>query len=98
MPRAVFLDRDGVLNEPVPDPIDGRPESPLSVADVALCEGAAAAVAALKAAGYVPVVVTNQPAVAKGKASLDDVHLVNERVRELLAGQGAEIATWKICL
>ena len=98
MKRAVFLDRDGVLNEPVLDPADGRPESPLRAQDVVLCEGAAAAVVALQQAGFETVVVTNQPAAAKGKTSVDELHAVNERVRALLAAGGAEIATWKICL
>ena len=40
---AAFLDRDGTLNEFVPDPVSGLPESPLTVADVRLIEGAAAA-------------------------------------------------------
>ena len=39
---AVFVDRDGVINELVPDPVSGRPESPLRVADVRLVPGAAA--------------------------------------------------------
>ena len=98
MTRAVFLDRDGVLNEPVPDPVDGRPESPWRASDVALCVGAAAAVKALVEAGFEPVVVSNQPAAAKGKTTVEDLHAVNARVRELLAADGADIRTWKICL
>ena len=98
MKPAVFLDRDGVLNEPVPDPVDGRPESPLRVSDVVLCSGVARSVIALKAAGFEPVVVTNQPAAAKGKTSVTELHSVNGRVRELLADEGAIIDTWKICL
>jgi D-glycero-D-manno-heptose 1,7-bisphosphate phosphatase len=43
-------------------------------------------------------VVTNQPAAAKGKATVDELLEVNERVRELLVAKGAEIGTWKICL
>jgi D-glycero-D-manno-heptose 1,7-bisphosphate phosphatase len=98
MRRAVFLDRDGVLNEPVPDPVDGRPESPRHARDVVLCEGAAAAVMRLTEAGYEPVVVSNQPAAAKGKTTVAELHAVNARVRELLAADGAQVATWKICL
>lgn len=98
MKRAVFLDRDGVLNEPVPDPVDELPESPLRAADVVLCDGAADAVIALKSAGYEPVVVTNQPSAAKGKTTVAELQAINDRVRELLAAEGADIATWKICL
>jgi D-glycero-D-manno-heptose 1,7-bisphosphate phosphatase len=98
MRRAVFLDRDGVLNEPVVDPQDGVPESPLKRDDIRLCDGAAEAVIALREGGYELVVVTNQPAAAKGKTTIAELQAVNERVRELLAERGAEIATWKICL
>jgi D-glycero-D-manno-heptose 1,7-bisphosphate phosphatase len=96
--RAVFLDRDGVLNEPVLDPVDGMAESPLRAADVTLCPGAADAVITIAGLGFEPVVVTNQPAAAKGKASVTEIFEINNRVRQLLADQGADIATWKICL
>lgn len=98
MRRAVFLDRDGVLNEPVPDPVDGKAESPLRAADVVLCPGAPQAVAALADHGFEPVVVTNQPAAAKGKATVTELFEINNCVRQLLAEQGADIATWKMCL
>jgi D-glycero-D-manno-heptose 1,7-bisphosphate phosphatase len=98
MTRAVFLDRDGVLNDPVTDPHDDMPESPLHADQVQLCDGAAEAVIALSRGGFELVVVTNQPAAAKGKTTVDELLAVNERVRGLLAEQGADIGTWKICL
>ena len=64
---AVFLDRDGVLNDPVGSP----PESPYRAEDVRLAPGAAAGVRALRDAGFALVVVTNQPAAAKGTATRD---------------------------
>jgi D-glycero-D-manno-heptose 1,7-bisphosphate phosphatase len=94
---AVFLDRDGVLNDPVLDPADGRPESPLRAADVALVPGAAHACRALKDAGHLLVVVSNQPAAAKGKASLDDLWAVHDRVVVLLGDAGAAIDDWCYC-
>jgi D-glycero-D-manno-heptose 1,7-bisphosphate phosphatase len=98
MVKAVFLDRDGVLNDPVRDPDDGVPESPLRAEQVVLCDGAAEAVIALRDGGFELVVVTNQPAAAKGKTTVDELLAVNERVRALLAERGAIIGTWKICL
>lgn len=97
MPRAVFLDRDGVLNDPVLDPVDGRPESPLRAGDVALVGGAADGCRILQASGYELVVVSNQPGAAKGKASLEALWAVHERVVELLAASGVEIADWRYC-
>ena len=68
---AAFLDRDGVLNEAVPDPASGEPESPLDVEDVRLLPGVAKALGELAQAGYALVCVSNQPAAAKGKATLE---------------------------
>jgi transaldolase len=65
--RAVFLDRDGVLNEAVVR--DGRPYPPASVADLVVPPQVASLVARLKQAGYVTVGVTNQPDVARGRQS-----------------------------
>jgi transaldolase len=73
--RAVFLDRDGVLNEAVVR--DGRPYPPASVADLVVAPQAAPLVARLKRAGYVTVGVTNQPDVARGRqsrATADDLN------------------------
>lgn len=94
---AVFLDRDGVINDPVPDPVDGRPESPLRAADVVLAEGAVAGLATLARTGLPVIVVSNQPAAAKGKVSEDELRAVHERVVELLADAGVAIGDWRYC-
>lgn len=96
--RAVFLDRDGVLNELVHDPDGGQYESPLSVSDVRIIPGAAAAITDLKAAGFVLVCVTNQPAAAKAKTSLDELEAIQRRVAELLAAEGAHLDAWHACM
>lgn len=95
---AVFLDRDGVLNELVVDPRRGHGESPLRVSDVRLAAGAADAVNAFRAAGLVLVCVTNQPGAAKGQASVTTLLAIQRRVGELLAEQGAELDAWRMCL
>ncbi len=97
MTRAVFLDRDGVLNDPVLDPVDGRPESPLRAVDVTLAEGALAGCRSLAEAGYLLIVVSNQPAAAKGKASLADLEAVHRQVATLLAEAGITVADWRYC-
>jgi D-glycero-D-manno-heptose 1,7-bisphosphate phosphatase len=94
---AVFLDRDGVLNDPVLDPVDGTPESPLRAADVVLAPGAAEGVLALQRAGILLIVVSNQPAAAKGKVTAADLRAVHERVVALLAARGATIDDWRYC-
>jgi D-glycero-D-manno-heptose 1,7-bisphosphate phosphatase len=97
-PRAaIFLDRDGVLDTAVPDPVSGWPESPLQVADVCLLPGAAAAARRLAAAGYALVCVSNQPAAAKGKATVEQLLAIHERVLELLAQDGAILDGSRLC-
>ncbi len=95
---AAFLDRDGTLNEFAADPDSGLPESPLRVKDVHLVEGAAAALRELQGAGFALVCVSNQPAAAKGKVSVERLLAVHERVLELLGGQGVELDGSRLCL
>ena len=95
---AAFIDRDGTLNEFVPDPVSGLPESPLRVADVRLIEGAAAAARELAQAGFALVCVSNQPAAAKGKVSLEQLLAVHERVLELLRKEGVQLDGFRLCL
>jgi D-glycero-D-manno-heptose 1,7-bisphosphate phosphatase len=75
---AVFLDRDGVLNEAVLR--DGRPHPPASPDEVVLRPGAAAACARLRDAGFLLVMVTNQPDIARGTTTRAAVDRINERL------------------
>jgi D-glycero-D-manno-heptose 1,7-bisphosphate phosphatase len=95
---AVFLDRDGVLNELVADTASGAGESPLKVEQVRLVPGAAMAAAHLARAGYALICVSNQPAAAKGTVSVAQLHAVHARVTELLAREGVTFATSRLCL
>lgn len=97
LPRVVILDRDGVLNDPVVDPVDGRPESPLHAADVRLAAGAVEGCRLLLEGGWTLAVASNQPAAAKGKTTLAELRAVHERVVELLAEGGVEIGVWRYC-
>jgi D-glycero-D-manno-heptose 1,7-bisphosphate phosphatase len=96
--RAVFVDRDGVINMLVPDPRSGLLESPLCVADVTLIDGAAAALRRLASAGRLLIGVSNQPAAAKGMVSLDQLHAIQARVLELLAAEGVRFDDFRLCL
>lgn len=80
--RAVFLDRDGVINRTVVR--DGKPYPPESVEDVELLPGVAAALGRLKAAGYLLIVVTNQPDVARGVQSRAAVEAIHARLASAL--------------
>jgi D-glycero-D-manno-heptose 1,7-bisphosphate phosphatase len=94
---AVFVDRDGVLNELVPDIHTGRPESPLDPRQVALIPGAAFALRRLHNAGYVVVGVSNQPAAAKGTVDIKQLESVQARVLDLLERAGAAPDAFRLC-
>ena len=64
MRQAVFLDRDGVINASVVR--DGKPYPPASLEELKILPGVAEAIRSLREAGFVVVVVTNQPDVATG--------------------------------
>ena len=95
---VVFLDRDGVIVELVWDEADRAFEAPNHRADVALVPGSADAIRRLRALGYRTIVVSNQPAAAKGKARLSDLREVHERVVGLLADAGASIDDYRYCM
>ena len=71
MVKAVFLDRDGVINRTVVR--DGKPYPPANLAEMEILPGVEEALQKLKAAGYMLVVVTNQPDVARGTTSREIV-------------------------
>ena len=75
MRKAVFLDRDGVLNRPVVR--DGKPYPPAAPDQLEIYSDAAPALAGLKDAGYLLIVVTNQPDVARGTQNRGAVAAIN---------------------
>ncbi len=81
---AVFLDRDGTLNVQVVR--DGKPYPPASLAEFSLFPDAAEACARLKAAGYLLVLATNQPDVARGTQTREVIESMHVRLRELIPG------------
>ncbi len=80
--RAVFLDRDGVLNVPVIR--DGRPYPPSSLTQFRLYDDALEACSRLKAAGLLLVVATNQPDVGRGTQTVAAVEEFHRKLRRVL--------------
>ena len=76
MNRAVFFDRDGVLNEVILK--DGRPYPPASVNELVVSSDAIVALGQLKSVGFLLIGVTNQPDVARGQTSKANVELINQ--------------------
>jgi len=73
--RAVFLDRDGVINRAIVR--DGKPYPPTSLEELDILPGVQEALHKLHAANYLLIVVTNQPDVARGAAKREDVEAMN---------------------
>ena len=82
MTRAVFLDRDGVLTRALVR--DGNAYAPVTPAEMEIDEEAAGALARLKAAGFLLIVVTNQPDVARGVIRRADVEAMHRTLRAAL--------------
>lgn len=78
--RAIFLDRDGVLNRVTAR--NGKPYPPQTVADLEILPGVVESTQRLRAAGFLLVGVTNQPDVVRGTQSRDVVEAINARLRE----------------
>jgi D-glycero-D-manno-heptose 1,7-bisphosphate phosphatase len=86
MSKAVFIDRDGVINQ---KPREG--EYITSWDDFHILPGVAGAIALLKKAGYAVIIVTNQRSVAKGLIAIAELEEIHARMRESLALSGATL-------
>jgi len=96
--KAVFLDRDGVLNPTVGFDGSGRTESPLRLEDFQIFPWVAAAVKILNGLGFQIFVVTNQPAVAKGKLTSQDLSEMHFRLIQEVEKNGGCITKIYACI
>jgi D-glycero-D-manno-heptose 1,7-bisphosphate phosphatase len=90
MNKAVFLDRDGVLNDVVLR--DGKPYAPSRLEDLHIDPDAPTGLARLKQAGYLLIVVTNQPDVARGLQTCAVVEAMDAAV-----GAALPIDEFRVC-
>ena len=90
MTRAVFLDRDGVINRPVVR--EGRPYPPSSIAELVILPDVPEALQRLRDNNFYLVVVTNQPDVARGTQTREVV----EAMHALLKAQ-LPINDFRVC-
>jgi len=90
IPKLVMLDRDGVLN-------CDRPDSVKNPAELAMLEGAAAAVARLNNFGCKVALVSNQSIVGRGIISADMLELIQRHLTDHLARAGARLDGAFIC-
>jgi mannose-1-phosphate guanylyltransferase/phosphomannomutase len=87
--KAVFLDRDGVIIE--------NAKNGVKPGEIRLMPGAGKAIAKLNQAGYKTIVVTNQPEIAKGFITFEQVNQANEQIKKLIAKDKAHLDAFYIC-
>ena len=87
--RAVFLDRDGVLNRA--HVRDGKPYAPRRAEEFRLLPGTPTAVRRLRKAGFLVVVVTNQPDIGNGHVERRVVDEMHEALRRRVAIDAIEV-------
>lgn len=92
MTRAVFLDRDGVINRNAPEG-----QYVTSWEDFHILPGVVEGIALLNRAGFSVIVVTNQRCVAKGLITAADLEKMHQRMSEFLARAGATIHAIYYC-
>jgi transaldolase len=80
--RAVFLDRDGVLNQALV--WDGKPGAPRTVDEFVIPPDRLACLKELKRRGFALIVVTNQPDVARGRQSIESIEEMHRRLQAAL--------------
>lgn len=81
--RAVFLDRDGVINRALVR--NGRPYPPRQLTELEVLPGVGTALQSLRRAGYMLIVVTNQPDVARGVLNRQVVEEMHRTLKKQLA-------------
>ena len=87
--RAVFLDRDGVINRSLER--DHKPFAPASLAEFEILPEVPAACARLKAAGFLLIVATNQPDVGRGALKREDVAKIHAHMMRQLPVDRVEV-------
>ena len=81
--KAIFLDRDGTINEYVGFLTD--------IDDFNLCDGAAEAISEINKSGMLAIVITNQPVIARGEVTREQLDLIHAKMETLLGEKGAYI-------
>lgn len=79
--RAIFMDRDGTINK--------YAGFISKIDDFELIEGAADAIKKINESGYLAIVVTNQPVIARGEVSLEELQEIHNKMETLLGQKGA---------
>jgi D,D-heptose 1,7-bisphosphate phosphatase len=98
MKRAIFLDRDGVINSMVYNPDFGLVDSPANPGEFNLLPGVPEAVKQINETGFLAIVISNQPGIAKGKYSRVLLEATTDKMHQILGAQGARLDAVYYCL
>ena len=90
MNKAIFLDRDGVINEEVGDYV-------YELENLVIIEGLAETLLALQEKGFLLIVITNQSGIAKGIYGHKEVEAIHNSILKDLKGKGIEITAFYYC-
>lgn len=96
--RAVFLDRDGVLNANIFNPATDAWESPHHPDDFRLLPGALDGLRRLADGGFALFLVSNQPSYAKGKTSLENIRAIAAKLETAVSNAGIQFVEYYYCL
>jgi len=97
MRKAVFLDRDGVINPPVYNPVTSEYESPHGPEDYSVYPMVLKALRVLGDDNYRLFVVSNQPSYAKGKVTLETLQAVEQVLADYLSENGITVSKYYYC-
>lgn len=98
MAKAVFLDRDGVINELVYYPEHGIIDSPFTVQQFKLRPGVAQAIRLFNQKGFRVIVISNQPGVAKNHFTLETLRAMDAKMKAEMGAQDAVLDGIYYCL
>lgn len=87
--KAIFLDRDGTINKYV--------GFLRNIDDFELIEGVAEAIKLINQSGYLAIVVTNQPVIARGEVTWEELNEIHKKMATLLGKEGAYVDGIYIC-
>jgi D-glycero-D-manno-heptose 1,7-bisphosphate phosphatase len=89
MDKAVFIDRDGVINEMVYFQEHGFVDSPFKASQLELLNGVPKAISILNSLGFKVIIISNQPGIAKGKFSEKEFELIRKKMHKEIKKHGA---------
>lgn len=96
--KAVFLDRDGVVNEMVYNPEFGLVDSPLNPEEFKLRPNVALIIKILREMNFKVIVISNQPGIAKGKMDCKILKAIDNKMKQELFKEGACLDGVYYCL